>query len=325
MNTQTVFRSTHVRNYTVFSNELIANAELSWKAKGILMYLLSKPVDWQTRLEDVVKHGKDGREAVLSGIKELKEAGYLKKVRVTDPSTKRVVRWETHVFEHPQSEPDVGNPDSGFPGSGKPDATKYGSTNSRKQNKDQENTEKLLAVAQRDRDFESSSAMKGEVADTPGQPPRSGGQKEKSSAKKEKGAAPRKKWQLGQPLPVDRHGYVVLPKSRSDAAHDWGCVAIAKKKAVLWTQRDIAAEYGDQAIEISQDDNGEYWVDTINGEEHESEVFAKNGELPLKKLRDVAIHGLRGSFLSQDGFNQMMQEHFEFALRQELAKASVPF
>ena len=141
---KTIFRSRHDRNYTVVSNELLCNPNLSGKAKWILLYLLSKPADWETRVGDIVAHGTDGRNAVLSGIRELKEAGYLRKVRVACPSTGRVLRWETHVFDSPQlpqgptggeesaTSPDDGNPPSGNPHSGNPqcgksDTTKYGS------------------------------------------------------------------------------------------------------------------------------------------------------------------------------------------------------
>lgn len=123
---QTVYRSSHKRNYTVIGNDLINNPDLSWKAKGIVIYLLSKPEDWETRLGDIVKHSTDGRDAVLSGLKELKQKGYLEKVRITDPATGRVIRWETIVHEAPTVlGPDTENPDSGFPESGKPDSTKY--------------------------------------------------------------------------------------------------------------------------------------------------------------------------------------------------------
>ena len=144
------------------------------------------------------------------------------------------------------------------------------------------------------------------------------GSEPKSSA-----AAPRKAWKLGQPLPTDSHGYAVLPRKKRDVVHDWGCVATAKYKAVLWTQRDIAGMCDNEGMSLNQDDDGEFWVETIDGENHESEAFAPDGDLPLRKLRDIAIHGIRGSFLSQDGFNEILQENFEMALRQELAQYGV--
>ncbi|WP_163660073.1 hypothetical protein [Adonisia turfae] len=107
-----------------------------------MVYLLSKPEDWVTRLDDIVKHSSDGRASVLSGLKELKQKGYLEKVRITDQKTGQVSHWETIVHEQPiATSPDVenrhsGNPDSGNPHSGKSNPTKYGSI----QNTDQEIT-----------------------------------------------------------------------------------------------------------------------------------------------------------------------------------------
>lgn len=128
---QTVYRSSHKRNYTVIGNDLLNNAELSWKAKGILIYLLSKPEDWTTRLGDIINHSTDGRAAVMAGLKELKTKRYLEKIRVIDPKTGKVVRWETIVHEQPINTenssfgPDVENPHSGYPDSRKSNTTKY--------------------------------------------------------------------------------------------------------------------------------------------------------------------------------------------------------
>jgi len=57
----------------------INDERLSWKAKGILVYLLSKPDDWTVRVGDLVNHAKDGRDSVLTGLKELQTYGYVSK------------------------------------------------------------------------------------------------------------------------------------------------------------------------------------------------------------------------------------------------------
>ena len=185
---QTVFRSSHKRNYTVIGNELIKNSELTWKAKGIIIYLLSKPEDWVTRLDDIVKHSTDGRAAVLSGLKELKQKGYLEKVRITDPKTGQVSHWETIVHEHPTPRsPDVenrhsGNPDSGNPQSGKSNPTNYGSIQSTDQKnasltntQNREQSANAQNVCERDGDnsFSNLSSQGGEESLAPsitGQP-----------------------------------------------------------------------------------------------------------------------------------------------------------
>ena len=55
----------------------IMDARLSFKAKGILAYLLSRPPNWQVYEIEIIKHAKDGRDSVRSGIKELIDCGYI--------------------------------------------------------------------------------------------------------------------------------------------------------------------------------------------------------------------------------------------------------
>jgi hypothetical protein len=56
----------------------IWDAALSWKAKGILGYIIGKPEGWKVRVADLVtrSHGLDGDTAVRSALKELRAAGY---------------------------------------------------------------------------------------------------------------------------------------------------------------------------------------------------------------------------------------------------------
>lgn len=55
----------------------LADGTLSFKARGILAYILSCPPGTTTTPEKLAKHGTDGDRAVKSGIKELLDAGYL--------------------------------------------------------------------------------------------------------------------------------------------------------------------------------------------------------------------------------------------------------
>ena len=54
----------------------LEDSRLSWRAKGILAYLLSKPDKWEVQTEDVISHGTEGRDAVRAAMSELREAGY---------------------------------------------------------------------------------------------------------------------------------------------------------------------------------------------------------------------------------------------------------
>lgn len=55
---------------------LLDDEELSWKAKGILCYLLGKPNNWKAQVRDITNHGPDGPNAVRSGLMELRKLGY---------------------------------------------------------------------------------------------------------------------------------------------------------------------------------------------------------------------------------------------------------
>lgn len=69
--------------YTVVDNHIINDERLSWKARGLFMFLWSRPSDWSFFETEVEKHSKkDGRSSLRSGIKELEECGYIKRKRV---------------------------------------------------------------------------------------------------------------------------------------------------------------------------------------------------------------------------------------------------
>lgn len=56
---------------------ILENESLSWRAKGLLAYLLSRPPDWTVRTSDLIQRSIDGRDAVYSILKELIQAGYI--------------------------------------------------------------------------------------------------------------------------------------------------------------------------------------------------------------------------------------------------------
>lgn len=64
--------------FTIVDNQVICRPELSAKAKGILLYIMSRPDNWDISTADIVAHMKEGQEAVRSGINELRQYGYMK-------------------------------------------------------------------------------------------------------------------------------------------------------------------------------------------------------------------------------------------------------
>ena len=74
-----IYRNQQNTGLCQIPNALFEDPELSWKAKGILGYLLSRPHDWRVREADIIKRATGGREAVRNGIKELIDAGYVRR------------------------------------------------------------------------------------------------------------------------------------------------------------------------------------------------------------------------------------------------------
>jgi hypothetical protein len=119
----TIFRAAKTKDnpYVMVDKRIIDNVGLSFKAKGILVYLLSRPDGWEVNLMDLANRSTEGLSAVKSGCKELKEMGYLKHagIRRADGKFDTVI-WEVH--EAPQVDnqltdtPDMGvSPEVDFP------------------------------------------------------------------------------------------------------------------------------------------------------------------------------------------------------------------
>jgi hypothetical protein len=66
------------KNYRLIHRSGVRNKYLSFKAKGVLWYLLDKPDGWHGQIYDIVSsNDKDGIKSVKSAIKELVEHGYV--------------------------------------------------------------------------------------------------------------------------------------------------------------------------------------------------------------------------------------------------------
>lgn len=72
-----VFRIEKQKNYTVMSNYHLQDRTLSYKAKGLLSFMLSLPEDWDYSMKGLVTVSKENIKAIRSILNELKEHGYL--------------------------------------------------------------------------------------------------------------------------------------------------------------------------------------------------------------------------------------------------------
>jgi hypothetical protein len=76
---RTIVRSAKTCGYAQIDNRALQDERLSWKATGLLAYLLSLPDDWKIKSADLVKRKTEGRDAVRSAMRELEAAGYMRR------------------------------------------------------------------------------------------------------------------------------------------------------------------------------------------------------------------------------------------------------
>lgn len=75
-------------NYTTISNVFLRDIRLSCKAKGILAVIMGLPDDWDFSIRGILSITKEGKDAVYSAIKELKQYGYCEVSEQKDNSGK---------------------------------------------------------------------------------------------------------------------------------------------------------------------------------------------------------------------------------------------
>lgn len=118
-----IIRVPHRRKYTVIANAALRDARLSFRATGVLAYLLSLPDGSEIsgrRLADIKA---EGRDAIIRALDELNAAGYLARERYQVTGG----RWTTVLTirelptpENPVSEPGNRTVTSHQPTPGKP-------------------------------------------------------------------------------------------------------------------------------------------------------------------------------------------------------------
>ena len=68
-------------NYTVVDNTFIRDMNLSMKAKGLMLLMLSLPPEWDYSVAGLAAICKEGMTAIRGALKELEECGYLRRER----------------------------------------------------------------------------------------------------------------------------------------------------------------------------------------------------------------------------------------------------
>lgn len=122
-----IFKQQKRKTYTVIDNGALRDPGLSFKATGLLAFLLSLPDNWRPNTRHLSSIKTDGRASVTAGMRELEEAGYLRRRKILQANG--TIDWIIDVFEHPtmaqkpsHGEPEIDTPWIGFPSTENPRA-----------------------------------------------------------------------------------------------------------------------------------------------------------------------------------------------------------
>ncbi len=124
MTTGKVTKSKSFKSFTVVTNLIAKNTNLSLKAKGLFLTISALPDDWVLYKTHLQTLSTDGKESVRSAFDELVQAGFIVSKRQVDEHNRFTGRNHT-LYDTPQTK----TPIAGFPLSEKPSAEKPTSEN----------------------------------------------------------------------------------------------------------------------------------------------------------------------------------------------------
>jgi hypothetical protein len=110
--------------YVMINKGYIDDKSLSWQAKGLMTFLLSKPDTWKIYLADLKKQSKNGRDATAAILQELIKAGYMQRKMLRD-SKGHFCGYDYTIFETKKDKSENGvsdtdNPNTDNPNTGNP-------------------------------------------------------------------------------------------------------------------------------------------------------------------------------------------------------------
>lgn len=121
---KTIIRAPRRHRYVNIDQTAIEDSRLSWAARGLLGYLLSKPDDWKVLVKDLQRRGNLGRDGTYRLLRELRDTAYVLYEKARDERGR--IRGGTYfVREIPSARlpdlPDTASPDTAPPDPVKPE------------------------------------------------------------------------------------------------------------------------------------------------------------------------------------------------------------
>jgi len=109
----TIIRAPRRERFVVMDQRAVEDDRLSWAARGLLCYLLSRPDDWKVLVNDLRKRGNLGRDGIYRLLRELRTVGYARFLRRRDKNGR--IRGGTYIIREIAGLPDPELPDTVLP------------------------------------------------------------------------------------------------------------------------------------------------------------------------------------------------------------------
>ncbi|MEV5010053.1 hypothetical protein [Streptomyces sp. NPDC055692] len=128
--------------FTQIANGLFRDSKLSFKAKGIFGYVSTHRDGWQVTVAELVRRGREGVDAVATGLHQLERHGFLYRTRERNPdgTLGQALYFITDLpgLQNPRSQPE-----SGFPRLAEPTLADPGTKNTKRKKTNKQNTRPL--------------------------------------------------------------------------------------------------------------------------------------------------------------------------------------
>lgn len=80
----TIITRKRADQFAIIPNAVASDDRLTFEERGVLVYLLAKPHDWDVSVKNLQNEGGIGRDKVYKILSRLREVGYIKRERVVD-------------------------------------------------------------------------------------------------------------------------------------------------------------------------------------------------------------------------------------------------
>jgi hypothetical protein len=96
-----IIKTPKTSNFTSIDRRVLEDSRLTWGARGMLAYLLSKPNHWEVRVGHLISESPDGRRRVEKMLHELEKFGYSTTEEQQRGERGRFDRVSTTIHEEP--------------------------------------------------------------------------------------------------------------------------------------------------------------------------------------------------------------------------------